>query len=96
MDLRMSTQVELSDRMNQILTAARLRRYVAYAVEFQGQIVTAVGYVRNPEATEIVPLAILLSNEDWVDIPQLSQTHKPTKGSDDEVRRDRKNWPSSN
>lgn len=79
MDRRVATLADV-ERIENMLSAAFTvgrRHLVAYPVEYHGDIVTAIGWQRNPD--EVVPLCLVLDPGEWADIPQVSHDHYVTK-----------------
>lgn len=52
-------------------------RVLIYAVGFRGAMVTALG-IRKSE-TEVTPRIIVLHNDDWGEVPHLTDEHGPTR-----------------
>lgn len=74
-DRRIKEVGELS-RIKAMLTAAVTSdQLVAYPVDFHGNVVTVLGFQRAED--EIVPLAMVLDDDEWGQAPHLTDTHGP-------------------
>ena len=77
MDRRMWRESELGDHRAMLLAALHSPNFVAYSVDFHGSVVTALGYQRAED--EIVPLCILLPEEEWMAVNQVTENWHPLR-----------------
>lgn len=76
-DLRIENDEEITKSKEKLLAALLSANACAYACEFNGVSVTVLGYNRGPDG--VVPLAIILDEEEWAKVPHLGQTHYAAK-----------------
>jgi hypothetical protein len=76
-DLRLATARDVENAVASLQAAMAIGGLAAYPVDFEGRTVTALGWQRTP--TEMVPLAILLPEDEWARTRHLTDDLGPVK-----------------
>lgn len=80
LDRRMWRETEVEEYIAMINAAMVSPHTIAYPVNFHGSVVTALGYQRGEN--EVVPICLLLPQDEWVNVPQVTDHWNVVRTSD--------------
>jgi hypothetical protein len=69
LDRRLETTAEIRKYGSALISALTSENLIAYAVDFHGNAMTALGYQSTDDT--VVPLCLLLDQAEWVNIAQM-------------------------